>query len=129
MAINTTDLPDLGAIVDPLLGLPYEQFDCWRLCRHLYREGWGEDLDDDPVQAWKHIQEMWWQDDVADPCAVSQPWDVWILRGRGMASHHTAIVVNQTYFVHTRKRIGVCLEPMVRWKPRLLQIARLRRLA
>jgi hypothetical protein len=121
-------LPDLAAIVDPLLGLPYEQFNCWQLCRHLYREGWGEELDEQPALAWKHVEEIWWQEDAPDPLALTQPWDLWILRGLGMSSHHVSIIVNQVYLTHTRKRLGLCLEPMSRWQPRLLQIARLRRL-
>lgn len=121
-------LPDLAAIVDPLLGAPYEQFDCWRLTRHLYRAGWEEDLDEKPEMAWKHVTEIWWQEDSEDPLEIVQPWDLLIMRGRGMASHHVGISVNQVYFTHTRKRVGVCLEPVRRWAPRLLQIARLRRL-
>lgn len=121
-------LPDLAVIVDPLLGRRYEEYNCWALCRHLYREGWGEDVDDDPAQAWKHVQEIWWQEDTDDPLMLSQCWDLWIMRGRGMSSHHVGVVVNGVYFIHTRRRIGVCLEPLRRWKPRLLQIARLRRL-
>jgi cell wall-associated NlpC family hydrolase len=124
----TGSIPDLAALVEPLLGLPYEQYDCWALCRYLYREYWGEDLDADPAQGWKHIQEIWWQDDTEDPLSLSQSGDLWIMRGTGMSSHHTGIVCNTVYFVHTRRRTGVCLEPLARWKPRLLQLARLRRL-
>lgn len=125
----TGSVPDLAAIVDPLLGLPYAQYDCWALCRRLYREGWGEDLDDQPEFAWRHVQEIWWQDDTDDPLVRAQPWDLFILRGRGMSSHHTGIIVNTRYFVHTRRRVGVCMEEMARWQSRLMQLARLRRLA
>ncbi len=124
----TGSVPDLAAIVDPLLGLPYEQYNCWALCRYLYREAWGEELEEDTNQAWKYVQEIWWQDDADDPLRLSQCGDLWIMRGRGMASHHVGIVLNDQYFTHTRRRTGVCLEPLRRWRPRLLQIARLRRL-
>lgn len=125
---HQTTLPDLAGLVEPLLGLSYEQYDCWALCRHLYREYWGEDLDADPAQGWKYIQELWWQDDTDDPLTLSQSGDLWIMRGRGMSSHHVGIVCNTVHFVHTRRRTGVCLEPLRRWRPRLLQLARLRRL-
>jgi cell wall-associated NlpC family hydrolase len=124
-----TSSPDLAALVEPLLGLRYEEYDCWRLVRRLYRDYWDEDLEDDPAQAWRHVQEIWWQDDAEDPLVLSQGGDLWIMRGRGMASHHTGIVCNTVHFVHTRPRTGVCLEPLKRWRLRLLQIARLRRLA
>lgn len=116
-------------MVEPLQKIPYEQYDCWRLCRHLYREGFGEDLDESPVLAWKHVQEVWWCGDPEDPLTISQPGDVWIFRALGMASHHVGVVVNTVQFIHTRPRVGVCLARLVEWKPRLLQIARLRRLA
>jgi cell wall-associated NlpC family hydrolase len=129
MTINTTTIPDLAALVEPLLGLPYEQYDCWRLVRRLYRDYWGEDLEDNPAQAWKHVQEIWWQDDAEDPLVVSQSGDLWIMRGLGLSSHHVGVVCNTVHFVHARKRVGTCLEPLRVWRPRLLQIARLRRLA
>jgi hypothetical protein len=125
--MNTT-LPDLEGIIDPLLGAPYEQWNCWQLCRHLYKEGWGEELETSPAHAWKHVEELWWHEEGTDPSTLTQPWDLWIMRGLGMASHHVGIVVNDRQLTHTRKRLGVCLEPMMRWTPRLLQIARLRRL-
>jgi hypothetical protein len=121
-------LPDLESLLEPLLGLPYAQYDCWALCRRLYKDGWGEDLEESPAHAWKRIEEVWWRDDATDPLTLVQPWDLWIQRGLGMASQHTGIIVNDRQFTHTRKRLGLCLEPMIRWRPRLLQIARLRRL-
>jgi cell wall-associated NlpC family hydrolase len=124
----STTVPDLAAILDPLLGLPYEQLNCWQLCRHLYKEGFGEDLEAQPAQAWKRVEEIWWQDDGEDPLTLSQPWDLLAFRGTGMASHHVGIVVNAQQFTHTRKRLGLCLEQTLRWRARLLQIARLRRL-
>jgi cell wall-associated NlpC family hydrolase len=124
----TTPLPDLAAILDPLLGLPYAELNCWQLCRHLYREGFGEELEEQPAHASKRVEELWWQDDVDDPLTLIQPWDLLVFRGTGMASHHVGISVDDRQFTHTRKRLGLCLEQTLRWRPRLLQIARLRRL-
>lgn len=124
----TEIIPDLAAMVEPLVGTPYSQLNCWALCRHLYREVWGEDLDEQPVYAWRHVEEIWWDGDPEDPLTLSRPGDLWIMRAAGMASQHSGIVIDALKFVHTRKRIGTCLELMARWQPRLLQIARLRRL-
>lgn len=122
-------MPDIAAIIDPLIGMPYAQMNCWQLVRTLYRQGWGDDLDDHPAQAWRHVEELWWQEDPEDPLALIQPWDLLVLRGLGMASQHVGVAIDALTFIHTRQRVGVCLEPMRRWAPRLLQLARLRRLA
>lgn len=123
-----TPFPTLDAIVEPLIGAPYSQWNCWQLVRHLYREACGENLDEQPAYAWRHVEEIWWQGDPDDPLTLSQQGDLWIMRAAGMASHHVGIVLDNLRFIHTRKRIGVCTELMARWQPRLLQIARLQRL-
>lgn len=121
-------LPDLVDIVDPIIGLPYDQYDCWALLRFVFKEGWGIDLDDDPGQAMAHVQEVWFDGDTADPLALLQCWDVVIFRRNGFASGHVGIVMNPMQFLHTRKRTGVCIEVIRRWRRHLLQIARLRQL-
>lgn len=121
-------LPDLAAIIDPLLGLSYAEYDCWHLVRKLYREGWGLPFEDDPALAVRQFQEWWFVGSEADPLTLVQPWDVLIFRTRGMASSHVGIVFTTAQFVHTRQRLGVCLASLRLWSPRLLQIARLRQL-
>jgi cell wall-associated NlpC family hydrolase len=121
-------LPDLAALIDPLLGLPYTQVDCWHLLRKVYGEGLGIDFDADPAAAIQHVQEIWFTGDALDPLALLQPWDVLILKTRGVASSHVGIVVNSMQFVHTGPRTGVCIAPIQRWKHYLLQLARLRQL-
>jgi cell wall-associated NlpC family hydrolase len=125
-------LPDLAAIVEPILGLSYEQYNCWNLVRHLFKAGWGIDFDDDPAHAMAQAEEIWFQGDSADPCTLTQPWDVLVTRTRGLASSHVGVVFDTVHFIHTRKALGVCLEPLRLWRPprstRLMQIARLKRL-
>lgn len=121
-------IPDLSAIVDKVLGASYQQYNCWHLLRYLFREGYGFDLEGDPAVAVAQVQEIWFQGYPGDVLTLTQPWDIWIMRNRGMASAHVGVVVNGHHFVHTRKAIGVCLEPLRRWQARVLQIARLRRL-
>jgi cell wall-associated NlpC family hydrolase len=125
-------LPDIAALVDPLLGASYEQYNCWHLVRHLFKAGWDIDFDADPAHALAQAGEIWFQGDPTDPLTLTQPWDVIVMRTKGIASSHVGIVVDTQYFVHTRKSIGVSLEPLKAWAPprstRLLQIARLKRL-
>jgi hypothetical protein len=121
-------IPDIRAIVDPLLGASYEQYHCWALLRVLFKNGWEIDLEEDPATAANQVQEVWFRGESADPLMLACPWDVMVMRVRGIASGHVGVMFNETHFVHTRKSCGVCLEPLRRWTPRLLQIARLRRL-
>jgi hypothetical protein len=121
-------IPDIEPLVEPLLGLSYAECHCWDLLRRLYGQGWGIDLDADPAAAAAQVQEIWFQRDECDPLSLMQPWDILIMKATGMASSHVGIVVNAVHLIHTREATGVCLEPLRRWAPRLLQMARLRRL-
>jgi hypothetical protein len=121
-------IPAIEPLVEPLLGLPYAQCHCWQLLRTLYGQGWGIDLDADPAAAAHQVQEIWFSGNATDPLSVMQCWDVLIMKTTGMASSHVGVVVNSMYLIHTRQSVGVCLEPLRRWAPRLMQIARLRRL-
>ena len=56
MAIET--LPDLAALVDPLIGCSYSDYDCWKLVRHLFKAGWEIDLEADPMAAITRVQEI-----------------------------------------------------------------------
>jgi cell wall-associated NlpC family hydrolase len=124
----TETLPDLLALLDPILGRSYDEYNCWDLLRDLYGQGWGIALEEDPAAAVAQVSELWFQGDPRDPLTLVQPWDVVIFRTRGMASSHVGVVCNTVQFAHTRRRLGTCIEPMRRWMPRLLQIGRLRRL-
>jgi hypothetical protein len=121
-------IPAIEPLVEPLLGLSYAQCHCWELLRRLYGHGWGIDLDADPAAAAAQVQEIWFQGDARDPLSLMQPWDILIMKTTGMASSHVGIVVNAIHLIHTREATGVCLESLRRWAPRLLQMARLRRL-
>lgn len=125
-------LPDLAAIVEPLLGLSYEEYNCWNLVRYLFKAGWAIDFDADPGNALAQVKEVWFQGDSTDPVQLTQCWDVWVMRTKGMASSHVGVVCDPVHFIHTRKALGVCLEPLRLWSPprstRLMQIARLKRL-
>jgi cell wall-associated NlpC family hydrolase len=131
-------LPDIQALVKPLIDadLPYEHFQlpgpsgasnaCWGLVRYLFHEGFGFDLATDTTSAAERFAEVWYCGSMHDPWEVLQPWDVMVLATRGPLSDHVGLIVEPTRMVHVRRRLGVCVEPIRRWKPKLVQIVRLR---
>ena len=125
-------MPDLAAIITPNLGLPYTQFHCWNLVRFLFKEGWGIDFDADPAFALTQLQEIWFAGSEIDPRTILQPWDTLIFRRKGLTSQHVGLVFDTRKMVHADKDYGLCLVDLVDWlpprNPRLLQIARLKRL-
>ena len=137
-------VPDIRALVDPLLGQSYEAWDtvmepelqgphrpeaCWLLVRHLFLAGFGLDLARDPAQASQAFTEVWFRDSShGQAFPALQPWDAYILAARRGVADHLGLVVDGTYFVHIRKRTGICLESLTRWQPRVLQVARLHQL-
>jgi len=130
MAVET--MPDLDAIIRPNLGLPYEQFHCWNLVRFLFKEGWQIDFDADPALAMAQLEEVWFPSHGTDPRDVLQPWDGLVFRSQGLASRHVGVVFDACQMVHADRTLGLCLTPLAQWlpprNPRLLQIARLKRL-
>lgn len=131
-------LPDIRSVIDPLIGLPYAQFQmrhvaegqdaCWGLVHYLLREGLGLDLEEDPASASAQLAEIWGPGDPRDPLSLVQPWDGYILAVKHAWSDHVGLVVDATSFVHVRVPTGVCIERLRRWRPRLFQVARLRSL-
>ena len=118
-------IPDIKRVIEPILGRSYEQYNCWGLVRYVMQAGWGIRLDADPHQNLTLVSEVWWQGDQA---IAVQPWDFFVFQMRHEASDHVGIAIDESCFVHTRPRIGVCLERTYRYRKHLLQIARLRQL-
>ena len=129
-------LPDIRSLVEPLIGLPYEHFvsgdrsnspdACWQLVRYLLKKGFGFDLATDATSAAERFAEVWYRGSMEDPWEVLRPWDGLVLATRGLLSDHVGLIVEPTLMVHVRRRVGVCVEPIMRWKPKLVQIVRLR---
>ena len=139
--MTSRPLPNIRRIVEPLIGLPYEHFQlpgptsagmsaaanaCWGLVRFLYKEGFGFDLATDTTSAAERFAEVWYRGEDRDPWLLLQPWDAMVLATRGALSDHVGLIVEPTLMVHVRKRVGVCVEPIQRWKPKLVQIVRVR---
>lgn len=121
-------LPALDALVAPLLGAPYAQWNCWALCRHLIQEGLGIDLDGNPEQAQSLVAEVWYQGDRRPVETVVQPWDLVVIASDGVVSDSVGLAVDTQVFVHTHLALGVCLERLPRWHRKVLQLGRLRSL-
>ena len=77
--MNRVDIPDIQVLVQPLLGQPYAENDCWDLVRHLLNQGFGLDLVRDAETAAQRVQEVWYRGDAADPLTLVQPWDLVII--------------------------------------------------
>jgi hypothetical protein len=123
-------LPNLAELAQDVLGAPYTQYSCFGLMRYLIRAGFGWDLVDDPHQAAAEITEIWFRGDGRDPVSLLQPWDCWMLSLQDTLpwTDHVGLVIDAQHWVHSRRRVGVVIEPLRRWQPKLLQVARLRRL-
>jgi cell wall-associated NlpC family hydrolase len=124
-------IPDIYTLVEPLLGAPYADMDCWNLARHLYREGFGLDLVRDTERAAVAFQELWYRDDARDPLMCIAPWDLIVIANNAAlpVSDHVGVAIDTHQFVHARASdTGVALARLRTWKTRLLQVARLREL-
>jgi len=120
--------PPLAPLVQPLLGKPYAEYDCWGLLATLLQAGFGIDLTRDPEVLAREVVEVWFRGQSASPLLLLQPWDCLILSVHGLVGDHCGLALDPTRFVHTRHRAGVVIDALPRWQPKFLQIARLRRL-
>jgi len=133
-------LPDLHALVDPLIDarVSYDDFvsqygrpgedGCYGLVRHLYTVGLQVDLEADPEVALRQLVEIWGPRDPRDPLTLVQPWDAYILATAHPWSDHVGVVMDALTFVNVRRRTGVVRERLHTWRPKLVQLARLRML-
>lgn len=124
-------MPNIKALVEPILGTPYADADCWNLVRSLIKEGFGLDLAREPEKAAEAVVEIWYRGDEGEPLTLVQPWDLVIIANHAdlPVSDHVGLVVDDQLFVHARDvSTGVALERLRKWRPRFLQLARLRRL-
>jgi cell wall-associated NlpC family hydrolase len=128
--MHSDTIPDIRQIIDPLLGTPYTELDCWDLVRRVYQRGFGFDLLRDTNAAALRFQEVWYRGQ-GDPLAVIQPWDLVIIANDDAlpVSDHVGVIVDTQTFVHARpSETGAAIGRLRTWKSRLLQVARLREL-
>jgi hypothetical protein len=120
--------PLLAPLVEPILGTPYAEMDCWGVLQHLLKAGWDLDLTHDPDILSREVVEVWFQGDPHPPLGLCQPWDCLVVCVHGVVGDHCGLVMEGTQFVHTSRKAGVIIDRLQRWESRVLQIARLRRL-
>jgi cell wall-associated NlpC family hydrolase len=128
---DTSTIPDIQPLVDAMLGTSYKEYDCWDLVRTLYQQGFGIGLARDTQLSAQQFQELWFRGDTTDVLTLVQPWDLVILANHEdlPISDHVGVVLDAQRFVHASPAVtGVALARLRTWKPRLLQLARLREL-
>jgi cell wall-associated NlpC family hydrolase len=128
---NRITIPDIRAIVEPLLGTSYKEYDCWDLTRTLYQQGFGAELARDTQLSAQQFQEVWFRGDARNLALVLQPWDLVITDASAVPGVSTGVgvAVDAQRFVHARQSsTGVALSRVRTWTPRILQIARWREL-
>jgi len=129
--MGSIEIPDLDTLVQPLLGTPYQPRYCFDLARDLIFQGFGLRLDESPNQVHEHFMEIWYREDSVDPLRLIRPWDALVMFDRATlpVSTHVGLALDAERFVHARDTsTGVAIEKTQRYRSKLLQIARLRRL-
>lgn len=124
--VTRATLPDLRLLAQDFFERDYAPGDCWRLVFDLLQAAGVVDVGAEVVDAVRQVQEIWFQDDPREPLSLVQPWDWLIIRERGPAAGHIGLVVDLMDLVHVHRHAGVRIEPMKRYRERIVQIARLR---
>jgi hypothetical protein len=123
---NKGELPDLRVLAQDFYERQYGEWECWRLVHELLQAGGFLDVAADVHDAVQSVQELWFQDDPRDPLTLVQPWDWFLMRHDTPAVQHPGLVVDQLGMIHVHRHAGVRIEPMRRYRHRLVQVARLR---
>ena len=132
MALQTR-LPNLRAIAQDFFEQPYAPEQCWKLALDLLHAGGLGDYRDKPGEALQQVVQVWFWKEGSDPRTVIQPWD-WLLSSKvglpsqGAVVGHIGLAIDTQTFVHVGSKVGVVIEPIQRWRARLLQVARLKQL-
>jgi len=147
--VITTALPPVLPLVSPILGVPFaaRSYDpatalsCYGLLRYLYRQHWPQaplgDHAATDLPAAHLFDEVWYRGDAPQALeTVVAPWDVLVIAVShppeqlsrnpfaDSGKRHLALVVDAIQLVHSRQNIGVCLEPIRRWRPKVVQVMR-----
>lgn len=118
--------PNLRLLAQDFFERQYGPESCWQLVYELLQAGGFLDIAATPLDAVKSVQQIWWQDDPRDPLTLVQPWDWFLMRRTGPGVEHPALVVDTMDLIHVHRHAGVRIEPLRRWRHRLIQVARLR---
>lgn len=120
--------PPLMPLVEPILGAPYARFRCWDLAAYLLKQGWDIDLSQEDTTLNSQVAQVWFRGDARPLPQLLQPWDFLVLTAESLVGDHCAVVCDPVTIVHTRRTAGVVTDRLRPWIPKVLQVARLRRL-
>jgi hypothetical protein len=121
-----TPVPDLRVLAQDFYERPYGPEECWRPIFELLQAGGFVEVTADPHDAVRAVQQIWWHDDARPLLSVIKPWDWLLMRERGPAVQHPALAVDGHDLIHLHRTAGVRIEPIRRYRDRILQVARLR---
>jgi len=119
-------LPDLRLLAQDFYERHYGDGDCWRLIYELLQAGGFLHVQANVMDAVRSVTEIWFQGDPRDPLSLVQPWDWFLVRHDLPAVQNPCLVVDSLDMIHVHRTAGVRIEPMRRWRHRLVQVARLR---
>jgi hypothetical protein len=123
---NKRERPDLRVLAQEFYERQYGELECWRLVHELLQAGGFLEVTADVQDAAQSVQELWFQDDPRDPLTLVQPWDWFLIHNDMPAVQSPCLVVDTLDLIHLHRHAGVRIEPMRRYRHRLVQVARLR---
>ena len=105
------------------VGTPYSELNCWELCRKIFATEFGINIG--PVEEQRHaMQDRHWID-IQDGDIAPREGDV-ILFKDSPVNRHVAILLDDTYMIHSQKGMNCCIESWRSraWKNRIVGIYR-----
>ena len=106
---------------EPYLYKSYDELNCWQLVYSVLCDALGLEECPDPVQTIARLCEAWFKDEL--PIKIHEH-DVLLIAMHDRAAHHVGIAISSTHFLHSTEHAGVKIEPIERWHPYIVQIAR-----
>jgi len=106
-----------------LIGIPYEEMDCWAIVREFHRLYKGVEISryiyNDPCD---HDEiKVIVSNEKPNYLKVVNPklGDIILIRVFGAAAH-LGIYLNENQFLHTQKGTGSIVDKIEKWKPRIM---------
>lgn len=109
--------------IEEFIGLPYDEYDCFKLTRLVYKKINNLDLPEhfysDPLDHF-HVSQVvslhkWRYKKVQKP----KLGDIILLRVYGVPSH-LGIYIDQNRFLHTQKQTGSIVDRLDKWEKRIV---------
>ena len=103
---------------------PYEEMDCWQLCRAVYKQQYAIEIGDLREQR-KFVQEGQWLE--VKKSGIYLEGDILLFWARSELDKHVAIYLNGDYMLHSAREVGaVVIEKWTRpsWKDQMRSVYR-----